>query len=194
VQATLTVTAAKALSNLWVSLLGIHLSEDATSTCTTTLAAGATCTVVVNFTATSNGTTFDLISVSNAGQSLNVTVQAEVENPAKLVIDQTAMYFVARPGTANTPATFRIANAGDVASGPLVAQLSGTGAGSFAIVGNTCSAPLSPLGSCSVAVIFNPLVADGGTNTAITATLAVTDEGISASVASAKLTGNVWGP
>jgi len=194
VQTTITVTAGEPLSNLWVSVLGIDLSVDPTSTCTAILAAGATCIAVVNFTAARFGTTFDEIWVSNAGQVLDVPVQAEVENPAKLVIDHTAEYFVSTGGAATAPVTLRIANAGDVVSGPLAVGLSGSAATSFLMVSNTCAAPLSPLGSCSIVVIFNPQVADGGMNTTVTATLTVTDMGIFASVASAQLTGNIWGP
>jgi hypothetical protein len=196
VQVTVSITAAQTLTDLSVMLYGIDLSMDPTSACTATLIAGETCSAVVNFSTTYAGTGIDSIIVNAAGQIVSVPVQAVVRTPTELLINPPSAQFSATMDAASSSYIFAIGNGGDSASGPLVVAVSGEDAWLFSVVNSTCTSPLASGANCMVTLVFNPRVTDGGAvpPTTATATLTVTDTGMSASVASAKLTGNLTGP
>ena len=195
VQVTVTITAAQTLSDLSVMLYGRDLSVDPLSTCTATLIAGETCTVVVNFSTTSAGTGIDSLIVSAAGQTVSVPVQAVVKTPAELLISPPSGQFAAAMNATSSSVVFGIGNGGESASGPLFVVIAGVDAWLFSVVNSTCTSPLAPGGVCMVTLVFNPRVADGGAipPANATATLIVTDTGTSGSVATAELTGNITG-
>jgi hypothetical protein len=196
VQVTVSITAAQTLTDLSVMLYGIDLSMDPTSACTATLIAGETCSAVVNFSTTYAGTGIDSIIVNAAGQIVSVPVQAVVRTPTELLINPPSAQFSATMDAASSSYIFAIGNGGDSASGPLVVAVSGEDAWLFSVVNSTCTSPLASGANCMVTLVFNPRVTDGGAvpPTTATATLTVTDTGMSGSVVSAKLTGNLTGP
>jgi hypothetical protein len=189
---TITVTAALAINDLAVSLNGVDVSKDATGTCTTILAAGASCTVVVNFTAASAGSRSDSVTISGGGASgktVTVPITATAQNPAKLVITPNVpQTLVATAGQTSPALNFGVANSGDVASGSIVVNVTGINAADFTAT-STCLL-LAPLSGCTVSVVFKPAA---GSTTAETATLVVTDSGVGASTVSVALTGTPVG-
>jgi hypothetical protein len=74
-----------------------------------------------------------------------------------LVITPGDQGFSATVGMQSTPVTFGVANAGDIAVGPLKVEITGPDAASFIIVATDCL-ELQPLGACTVAVAFAPTV------------------------------------
>jgi len=180
-KATIMVTAGIAITDLVVTTTGADLSIDrVASTCTSTLAAGASCAVVVAFTAASSGQKTDALVISGggaAGKVVSVPITALAQNPAKLAINPSSTQaFAASVGQTSTPITFGVANLGDVATGPIAVTVTGPNAAEF--IATTSCLVLEPLAGCTVAVVFKP-AADS--TTAVTATLTVTDSGPGAS-------------
>ena len=185
---TITVTAAGTLSDLTVSPSGAEVSLDATSTCASYLAAGSSCSVGVNFKATTPGTKSDSIVISAggaSGKSVTVPVAANALTPAKLVITpSTPQTFATSVGQTSSAVIFNVANSGDMGTGALTVAIAGANASSFA-ASSTCTV-LASLAGCTVSVVFKPPVAS---TTNETATLTVTDTGPAASTVSVGLTG-----
>ena len=191
IQASVTVTATSALTGLSASLTGADLRLDATSTCTSTLAAGASCSVVFNFSsAVAGSSTGDAVVVSQGGVTRVVPVTAMVVTPAKLALTPTTAAFAAALGGTSSPIDINVANIGGMASGPLGVVLGGANAADFKITSNKCGAVMLASSSyCSVTVVYAPAVS---ASTTATATLTVTDTGVGASTASAALTGTAY--
>ena len=188
---TITVTTPCALSDLGVTQSGPDISVDkAASTCTAALAAGASCTVVVNFIAASAGSKSDGIVISAGGAGgkvVSVPITAVAQNTAKLVISPSAAAFAAAIGTTSSPIVFGVANAGDVATGALSVAMTGANAADFTMT-STCMI-LAPLAACTVSVAWKPVALSA---TAANATLTVADLGVGASTVSVALTGTAY--
>jgi hypothetical protein len=191
---TINITALTAISDLYVGLNGMDILKDATSTCTSTLAAGTSCTVVVNFAASTRGPKSDSVSVSAGGVNgtfESVPITAVAQNPAKLMISPSSQQsFVTTVGVPSSPIVFGIANGGDVVTGPLSFGIVGTNAQDFTGTATGCSL-LASLGECSVSVVFTPKAPSA---TAEYATLTVTDDGPGASSVSVGLSGTARSP
>jgi hypothetical protein len=96
---------------------------------------------------------------------------------AKLVLSAPESCLSASVGQQSATQTFVVTNTGAAASGPMTATLSGFGAASFVITGNTCSgSTLPPSATCNVAVVYAPAAAHAN---AESATLTVADAQIS---------------
>jgi Concanavalin A-like lectin/glucanases superfamily/PKD domain len=59
-------------------------------------------------------------------------------------------------GSSSDPVTFTVINSGGTSSGALSTSVTGTNASLFRIGSDTCTGPLAPGGSCTLAVTFNP--------------------------------------
>jgi hypothetical protein len=156
---------------------------------TTTLAAGASCTIKVRFLPTAAGARAATLSVSatpggTASSSLSGTALA----PAALTVTPATQGFGSVViGSASADTTLTVQNSGGVASGPVAATLGGANAGDFAIGASTCTGALSAGATCTVAVHFAPTSAG-----AKAATLAVSAS--PGGSASAALTGTGLAP
>jgi len=185
-QFSVTVTAQSALTGLTVGLQGADLKLDATSSCTAALAAGASCTIVVNFSSAVPGSpTSDAVVVSQGGVTRSVPVAANVLAPPKLVATPTTGSLVAAPGGSSSPLDINVGNIGGLTTGQLGVALAGANAADFKIVSDTCSsATLLASKFCTVTVILSP----ASTPTAAeTATLTITDQGPYASAVTVNL-------
>ncbi len=188
VQATVIVTANAALTGLSTGVQGADLKLDASSTCLTTLAAGASCSVVVNFTGTAVGSpTGDAVVVSQGGVTKNVPVTANVLTGAKLAATPTTAAFAAAPGATSAAVDINIGNTGGLPTGQIAVALGGTNAADFTVVSDTCSIVTLAAGvHCVVSVAYKP----AATATVDEAgTLTITDKGAGASVATVVLSG-----
>lgn len=187
VQATVTVTANAALTGLTTGVSGTDLKLDPSSTCQPTLAAGASCTVVVDFTAPAAGTLVtDSVVVSQDGVTKSVPVSATVVTAAKLGATPATAALVAAPGMTSSPLTINVGNTGGASTGAIGVALSGTNKADFTIVNNTCVATLAAGGVCSVTITYSPAAAVTASEAA---TLTITDQGPGASVATVTLSG-----
>jgi HKD family nuclease len=161
------------------------------STCGSSLAAAASCTLSI---------TFNPLSASTFTLTVTVTDSA-TNSPQSLILTGTGTS-VPVPTAALSPTsiTFPSTNAGSTASAQIL-TLSNTGNAALAITGialggtnptdfaqtNNCGSSLNASGSCTISVTFTPALA----STTYTATLTVTDNtgGSSGSTQTASLTG-----
>ena len=187
-QQTITIATQSALADLTVLSSGPDVKVDATSTCTSTLAAGVTCVVVVSFSASTAGSKSDSIVISAGGRTVAIPITATVVNFAKLVISPSTAAFATTVGVTSSSITFAVANAGDLATGALTTSITGADAADFVISANSCGM-LAPLSVCSISVVFAP---SNSSAAAETATLTVQDGGVGASAVMAALSGSVY--
>lgn len=187
-QGTVTVMAQSALTGLTTGVQGADVKIDAASTCTATLAAGQTCTVVVDFSSATAGVpTGDAIVISQGGVTKPVSVTANVLTLAKLGATPTAGSLVAAPGATSAPLVINVGNTGGMTTGQILVALSGATPADFKITSDTCSiVTLASSATCAVTIVFAPAATATVTETA---TLTITDKGPGASVASVALSG-----
>jgi hypothetical protein len=125
----------------------------AASTCTVALAPGAACTVTVTARPMAVGArTANLALTANPGGTLTAALSVQGVNPPRLDVSPTMHDFGAVPaGTTSAPRTFTITNSGGTTTGPPVAMITGTGQSAFTVVSSTCTGPLAPGATCSLA-------------------------------------------
>ncbi len=168
-------------------------------TCTTTLAAGANCTVRVQFTPTVTGPrggalTFTDDSGNIAGSTqvvaLSGTGAAAIRNAA---VTGTGVFPDQTVNTTSAARTITVSNAGGNA--PLTitgVTITGANAGDFARAGGTCATTVAAGASCTINVTARPTangarsatlnIADNATSVASPQTVALTVTGISAAL------------
>jgi hypothetical protein len=187
-QATVTVTAGSTLTGLTTAVVGTDIKTDAASTCTTNLAAGLTCTVVVDFSSTTPGAAAgDAITIAQGGVTKTIPVSANVLTLAKLGATPNVGSLTAVPGAASSPLVINVGNTGGMTTGQLTVLLSGANAADFKISADTCSiVTLAASATCSVTVNYSPAAT---VLAAETATLTIADKGTGASSATVALTG-----
>ena len=187
VQATVIVTAKSALTGLTTGVQGTELKFDASSDCIATLAAGASCKVVADFTATATPTDAPAIVVSQGGVSTRVPVTANVLPLAKLAATPLTASLPAVPGSPSAPVDINVGNIGGLSTGTIGVALASATPAEFKITSDKCSiVTLAAGASCVVTVTYNPSLT---ITTSETATLTITDKGTGASSVVVALTG-----
>jgi alpha-tubulin suppressor-like RCC1 family protein len=156
-------------------------------TCNTTLAAGASCTMVLGFKPTAAGSFSGTLTVTahdgSATQTISRNFQGVGVLPALLTISDGPTYdFGSKVAASTTDRSFVITNTGSasatvIAGSGLSAPLTFKG-GSFPGTGGNCTATLAPAATCTVVVRFAPTVAGVTTQTM---TLDYNDGGIATS-------------
>ncbi len=137
-------------------------------TCGATIAAGATCSVVVSYNPTSTGVHTDTLNIDyNNGVgtvSVSRNIQGTATTPALLTISDSPLFdYGNRALGSTTDKTFTVVNSGGVAAN----SIAGTGlaspfefkGGSYPGTGGTCGADLAAGSNCSLVVSFTPSVA-----------------------------------
>lgn len=153
--------------------------------CTTTLAASASCTFVVRYAPVATGLQSDTIDIAyNDGaqaQTTNRPVQGTGAAPAVLTISDGITYdYGTVANGSSTDKTFTVSNTGGVpatgiAGSGLAAPYSFK-AGTFPGTGGTCSTSLSSATTCTIVVTYNPT-----SNTTHTDTIDITyNDGVAA--------------
>jgi hypothetical protein len=160
-----------------------HFSVTGT-TCTSNLAAGASCAVSVRFQPTSTGNKTASLSVSaSPGGTVTSALTGTGVAGAQLTISPPTQDFGNIAVTIPSgPRSFTISNTGGLPAAGLTVTLAGADAIHFVIVSNTCPASLNPGANCVVDVRFLPL-STGARSVLLTAS------STSGSTASATLTG-----
>jgi hypothetical protein len=170
---TVTNSGLSASGKLTVALGGANAADfvlDST-TCGAKLAAGASCTVQVQFAPAAVGPADATVSATaSPGGTATAALQGAGVTAAALSITPATFDFGQTPeGTSSGDQTFTVTNTGQATSGTVALSLSGPNADAFAIDSTTCGAALPGGGSCTVAVQFEP----GSTGT-LTASLSAT--------------------
>ncbi len=144
------------------------------TTCTTSLAVGATCTVSVEFKPAATGALKASLSIADnaTGSPQTVALTGTGTNPTTptLTVTPTSLAFGTQiTGTTSDAQIVTVKNTGTIAVTLSSIALGGTNATSFQEIG-TCGASLAVGASCSLYVAFSPTTA-----AALTATLSITD-------------------
>ena len=180
-----------------LELVGIDVEEFALAggTCvagSTILAAGSSCTVLVEFAPTSLGTKLVLLSVSaTPGGIATSTLTGNGAGSAELTVrPETKDFGAIAIGDSSLPVSFTVTNPG-AKTGPLDIALTGADAAQFALApGGTCvdgSTILADGSSCTVLVEFAPTTLGAKS---VSLTVSASPGG----TATAALTGNGTGP
>jgi hypothetical protein len=189
---TITVFTSGAISGLTIGMTGEDVSIDrSATTCSATLAAGASCIVVVNFTAVTTGSKSDGIIISTGGKIVTVPITANAQNSGSLLVSpSTTQSFAVMMGQASPAITFTVENLGDIGLGDIAVKVTGSNASDFT-ASDSCS-PLPMRGVCVFSVVFNPSL-DSAAATRY-ANLVVTDTRDIAGTAAIPLIGNLYTP
>ncbi len=150
-------------------------------TCTTSLAAGSSCTFTLTFAPTSTGAQSAMFSVvdSVGTQASAFTGTATAAPAPQAALTPASLTFGNIPANTTAPAQiFTLTNAGTAALPITSTTVTGSG---FTITANTCSTTLAAGTSCTLSVTFTPVAV-----ASYTATLAVVD---SVGTQSSSLTG-----
>lgn len=153
------------------------------STTCTTLAPGASCTIVVRFTPTTVGAKMSNLSVTAAtGGTATASLIGAAVAPGNLSISPTPFAFAdTTVGQVSTTQVFTVTNTGGSATGALGTALGGTDPSHFTVVAgsNGCQGVvLAPAGTCTIVLSFAPTT--GGLKSA---TLAINHTGGSTTAA-----------
>jgi len=157
------------------------------TTCTTTLAAGASCTVSVAFKPLATGALAATLAVTDnaAGSPQSVTLTGTGTATAPVVtLTPASIAFAATPeGTETAAQVVTVKNSGTAALTIGSIAVAGTNPTDFLKTATTCTSSLAVGASCTVSVAFKPLTVG-----ALAATLAITDNA-AGSPQAVKLTG-----
>jgi hypothetical protein len=143
-----------------IALSGANASVfSQSSTCGTSVAVGASCTLSVTFTPTAVGTfTANLVLTDNAPdspQTVSLTGMGVAQAPAISFKPASVAFGSVSLGTSSSPNVVQVQNLGTA-----VLNLGGIAiTGSGYAQSNTCGAQLAPNASCSVSVVFTPATA-----------------------------------
>jgi len=157
---TVTNTGGAPMASLGFAVTGTAAAGFATgtTTCGTTLAAGASCTVPVMFTPTlvgSNTATLTVSSSTPGVAAVGVPLSGTATAASGLNVTPAQMTFtVATLGTASAAQTVTLTNTSTTAASGVTL----TTAVPFSLTANTCAATLAAGGSCTVGVVFTPTV------------------------------------
>ena len=159
---TVTNTGESPLTISGVSLAGANASLFSdTSTCGSTVAAGASCQLTVSFVPTASGPAAAalLLTDNGANSPQSIPLAGAGIAPALLTITPPNVGFGnVLIGSQSTQQTVTLTNSGGAALTIGSIQLTGTGASLFSLT-NSCGSTLASGATCSVAVIFNPIAA-----------------------------------
>lgn len=142
-------------------------------TCTSALAASATCTVVVTFAPSSIGTPTGTLTIGYnnqvSAQSASRTIQGTAVAPAQITISDGPTYdFGTQANGSVTDRTFTLINGGGYPSNSMAgAGLGGPFSykgGSYPGTGGTCATNLTNGNSCTIVVSFQPTATGSYTN------------------------------
>ena len=146
------------------------------NTCTTSLAAAASCTVLVEFKPTASGALTASLSIADnaTGSPQVVTLTGTGAAAAAVTLTPTSLTFASTTvGSTTAAQVVTVKNSGTAALTLTSETLTGTNATSFLISANTCTTSLAAAASCTVSVEFKPAAAG-----ALTASLSIADNAI----------------
>lgn len=154
---TVTNTGTASLSSLAISLTGTNPGDFSdTTTCGTTLAVNANCTITVTFKPTAAGARSASVSIADnaTGSPQSVTLSgtgasAVTLTPASLTFATTKI------ASSSAAQTVTVKNAGTVSLTGVAITITGTNAADFSDT-TTCTATIAAAASCTISVTFKP--------------------------------------
>jgi len=165
--------------------IGVSAEFQETNNCTTQLAAGAVCTINVQFAPTQLGAVTGALTIGDALRTQTVSLSGTGTTPGAISVNPTSLTFTSQqPGVASVPQALTITNSGGAALANIGFQLTGSAAASYAISTTTCGALLNSGASCTAQVVFTP----SGTG-AIAATLVISTSTLGVAAVNVPLNG-----
>ena len=144
------------------------------TTCTTSLAVGASCTVSVEFKPAAAGALTASLSIADnatgSPQIVKLTGTGAAASPAVTLTPTSLTFASTTIGVATAARIVTVKNSGTAALTLTSETLTGTNATSFLVSAKTCTSSLAVGASCTVSVEFKPAAAG-----ALTATLSIAD-------------------
>jgi hypothetical protein len=164
---TLTNTGTGVLTITGITITGTNASNfSETTTCGSTLAVGANCTVTVNFAAASAGSYSAALAIANNSSTNPATVALSGTATAPVLgLSATSLTFPSM--VAGGTATTQVETLTNTGTAPLTISgitITGTNASDFSATANTCGATLAVGANCTVTLSFS--AATAGTYTA----------------------------
>jgi len=171
---TLTNTGSSTMNISGITIVGANPSDFAkTTTCGTTLAASAMCTISVTFTpasATSFGATVSVADdASGSPQTATLTGTGTAATPTVTLTPPTLSFGNQTVNTPSATQTVTLTNTSSTALSISSVSIGGTNTGDFSET-NNCGSTLAANTACTITVTFTPLSATG-----FTATVSVAD-------------------
>ena len=157
---TLTNNQTTTLSNIGIAASGPFAV--ASNTCSTSVAAGASCTVGVTFSPTAVGSATGTLTFNDRAITSPQTVSLSGTGSAPVTLSVTSLSFSTTvAGSTSTAKTVTLTNKQAVA----LSNLTVTASGPFAVASNTCSTSVAAGASCTVGVTFSPTAVGSATGT-----------------------------
>jgi hypothetical protein len=159
---TLFNNSASLLTNIVVSFTGPNASDftEGTSTCTTTLAAGSTCTITVVFTPKTTTTETAALNIANSDSAQIVPLTGTgIPAPAAVFLTPSTLDFGNQVvNTTSAAKTVTLTNNSAAAVHNIAITMGGSSPTSFAQT-TTCGAALAAGATCTISVTFTPAAA-----------------------------------
>ena len=180
---TITNSGGVPLTSIAVTVSG-EFQESPAPTCGTQLAAGAVCTIYVQFAPTQLGALAGTLTVSDALRTQTVSLSGTGVLPAAIGVAPASLTFTnQQPGVASTPQPLVISNTGGAPMANVGFQLTGSAAGNYSYSPPSCGT-MNNGASCTVQIVFTPSATG-----AIAATLVVSSSTSGVTAASVPLNG-----
>lgn len=169
---TLTNTGGASLSINSITITGANAGDfGETNTCGSSVAAGANCTISINFTPSATGARSASVSVSDsAAGSPQTAALSGTGVVAAVTLSPTSLTFSSQGiGTTSAAQTVTLTNSGGATLSITGVSITGANAGDFAQT-NTCGSSVAAGANCSISVTFTP-----GASGARNASLSIAD-------------------
>jgi len=158
---TLSNTGNAGLSIAGLAVTGTNAGDFAqTNTCANPVAAGGNCTISVTFTPTASGSRTASVSISDnaSGSPQMVALSGTGSTPMGAAsLSPTTLSFGTQPvATTSAAQTLTLNNGGSVPLSISGLTITGTNAGDFARIADTCGSSLAGGGNCTIGVTFTP--------------------------------------
>ena len=180
---TITNTGGLPLTSISISVSGAFQQS---SNCVTQLAAGAVCTVSVQFAPLQIGPLSGTLTIADALRTQSVTLSGTGLAPPVLNVNPSSLTFNnQQPGVPSAPQTVTITNSGAAPMANIGFQITGVAASSYSISATTCGVLLSSGSNCTAQIVFTPSATG-----AIAATLTVSSSTTGVAAESVSLNGS----
>jgi hypothetical protein len=155
---TLSNVGTTSLTSIVISFTGTNTGDfGRTTTCGSSLAAGASCTISVTFTPTASGARSATLRVTNSDPTSpqQVALSGTGLSPAASLAPTSVAFGNQRVNTTSNPSTVTLTNSGTATMSITSVSVTGTNASNFALT-NACGATLAAGANCTMTVAFTP--------------------------------------
>ncbi|MEI9977858.1 MAG: choice-of-anchor D domain-containing protein [Edaphobacter sp.] len=148
-----------------IAITGTNSSSfSETDNCDISLAPNASCTISATFSPSAGGSLTAAVSVADdatgSPQTATLSGTGTIAQTPQAVFSPTSVAFLnTAVGSTSAPQTLTLSNPGAMPLNLSAITLTGTNPTSFSSTGGTCGTTVAPGGSCTIALVFNPVAA-----------------------------------